>query len=49
MSRHTRRSFLQAGAAAGCASPFFVRASSMSFADNPVVGSGAFAYECIHN
>jgi len=49
MSRHTRRSFLQAGVAAAWTSPFFVQASSMSFADNPVVGTGEFTYECIHN
>ncbi len=53
MNRHktsaSRRSFLQASASATALFPFFARTSAMSFRDNPVVGSGEFTYECIHN
>jgi DNA-binding beta-propeller fold protein YncE len=29
--------------------PFFARASTRSFSDNPIVGTGEFTYECQHN
>jgi DNA-binding beta-propeller fold protein YncE len=50
MPRPTRRRFLQSAAAASATiMPFFVRASTKSFSDNPIVGSGEFTYECQHN
>ncbi|HEY1848348.1 MAG TPA: hypothetical protein VGG37_04030 [Opitutaceae bacterium] len=52
MKTLSRRSFLARGAALAAASafpPFFVRASDKSGTRAPVVGSGQFTYECVHD
>lgn len=52
MKKLSRRSFLARVAALGAAAafpPFFVRASDKSGARAPLVGSGPFTYECIHD
>src|SRR5690348_56172 len=47
MTETTRRNFLIAGAAA--ATPFFIKGDDKTGKKNPILGSGEFQFECIHD